>query len=651
MCWRSKSRTADLRSSTGTSASPAPAIRPGGKSSGVRIVAVAEDDGAFEGVVQLADVPLPGGGHQAPDRRVVHAVDALAQASGVPGQEDVDELGDVLATVAQRGQVDRDDVEPVVQVGAEPAGGDLRREVLVRRRHDPGRDADRPGGADGQHLLGLDGPEELRLGGQRELADLVEEDRPAPRRDEQAGVVAVGAGERAPDVAEELVLQQVVRDRRAVDRQERRVGLGPGRVQGAGHQLLARARLARDQHVAARRADLADQGLDRPASAALWPTRVSRPTCACSCRRSAWFSQQEPAIAHQPVDLGEQLLEDHRLHQVVVRPALEGRDGVLDRGVGGDHQDQGLGPDLEQAVEQFEAVGAGQLDVAEGQVGLEPLGEGQGRGGVAGHADLVALPLEELLEGRGDHLLVVDDEDAPRGLRRPRAARGRGESAAVLIARLPSRLRPRRRAPGRASAARGSGRSAGSRTVNVDPRPGSVRYESVPPSSSTICRLTNRPSPVPCGLVVKNGWNSRQRSATEIPRPSSSTLSSTQPAFGAAFQVDPPPVARGVDRVEDEVEDDLRQVVADGADRGEVGVDGRRDRPLLGPLVVLGDPQGLVDHLGRVDARDGGRGGAREVDQLADRPLDPAELAVGELELLGTCTGRARAAGASGRAS
>ena len=76
-----------------------------------------------------------------------------------------------------------------------------------------------------------------------------------------------------------------------------------------------------------------------------------------------------------------------------------------------------------------------------------------------------------------------------------------------------------------------------------------------------------------------------------------------------------------------------------------------RDRPLLGPLVVLGDPQGLVDHVGRVDARDRGRGGAGEVDQLADRPLDPAELAVGELELLGTCTGRARAAGASGRAS
>ena len=65
--------------------------------------------------------------------------------------------------------------------------------------------------------------------GRGQLADLVEEDRPPPGRDEQPGVVAIGPGEGAPDVAEELVLQQVVRDRRAVDRQEQpRPASGPG---------------------------------------------------------------------------------------------------------------------------------------------------------------------------------------------------------------------------------------------------------------------------------------------------------------------------------------------------------------------------------------------------------------------------------------
>ncbi len=60
-----------------------------------------EDDGSFQGVVQLADVAGPGGGHQAADRRVVHAVDPLAQAAGVLGQQRGDQVGDVVAAVAQ----------------------------------------------------------------------------------------------------------------------------------------------------------------------------------------------------------------------------------------------------------------------------------------------------------------------------------------------------------------------------------------------------------------------------------------------------------------------------------------------------------------------------------------------------------------------
>ena len=94
-----------------------------------------------------------------------------------------------------------------------------------------------------------------------ELADLVEENCPPPRGDEQPRVVAVGAGEGAADMAEELVLQQVVGNRRAVDCEEHRVRVGTAGVQGPRHQLLAGARLAGDEHRAPGRADLAYQGL------------------------------------------------------------------------------------------------------------------------------------------------------------------------------------------------------------------------------------------------------------------------------------------------------------------------------------------------------------------------------------------------------
>ncbi len=143
---------------------------------------------------------------------------------------------------------------------------------------------------------------------------------PRPAATNKPGVVAVGAGERPPDVAEELVLQQVVRDRRAVDRQERGLGVGPLRMQGPRDQLLAGARLARDQDVAPRRPDLADQRLDRPHRPRPGRPSRSRSPGAWSCRRKRLVLEQEPAIAHQAVELGEQLVEDHRLHQVVMAP-------------------------------------------------------------------------------------------------------------------------------------------------------------------------------------------------------------------------------------------------------------------------------------------------------------------------------------------
>ncbi len=64
-------------------------------------------------------------------------------------------------------------------------------------------------------------------------------------------------------MAEELVLQQVVGDRRAVDRQEHLAGCRSDGMQRAGDQLLAGARFTGDQHGAPRGSNLADQGLDR----------------------------------------------------------------------------------------------------------------------------------------------------------------------------------------------------------------------------------------------------------------------------------------------------------------------------------------------------------------------------------------------------
>ena len=63
----------------------------------------------------------------------------------------------------------------------------------------------------------LEHAQELRLDRERQLADLVEEERAAVRRLERARLRRDGAGERAALVAEQLALEEVLRDRRAVD--------------------------------------------------------------------------------------------------------------------------------------------------------------------------------------------------------------------------------------------------------------------------------------------------------------------------------------------------------------------------------------------------------------------------------------------------
>src|SRR5438270_8142104 len=75
--------------------------------------------------------------------------------------------------------------------------------------------------------------------------------------DDQAFGVAVGSRESTLAVAEELILQKVMRDGGAIDRQETLVRVGAAAVDGAGDQLLAGAALAGQEDSRARAGHLA----------------------------------------------------------------------------------------------------------------------------------------------------------------------------------------------------------------------------------------------------------------------------------------------------------------------------------------------------------------------------------------------------------
>jgi hypothetical protein len=118
-------------------------------------------------------------------------------------------------------QAERPQIDARQQVGAEPPGGDLGGQIAVgpREEHEV---ADHLGvGADRPPALGLERVQQERLLAEVELAQLVEEQRPAVGGAQVAVAGRGGAGERALDVAEQRAHRAVAAQGRAVDLDQR----------------------------------------------------------------------------------------------------------------------------------------------------------------------------------------------------------------------------------------------------------------------------------------------------------------------------------------------------------------------------------------------------------------------------------------------
>ena len=197
---------------------------------------------------------------------------------------------------------------------------------------DPGLERDRPGRADGQDLLVLDRAQQLGLGRTGQLADLVEEDRARAGGDEQPVVIAVGTGvcartwpkswfsSRSCGIAAQLTARNsppapgpAHERRRATSSLPVPVSPVTSTVVRLGATLRIRVFTACDRRALAHQGDDVSLRVELPPQSLVFP--------------------EQPAQANQAVDPRSQVLEEDRLHQVVVRTALEGRDGIFDRGI------------------------------------------------------------------------------------------------------------------------------------------------------------------------------------------------------------------------------------------------------------------------------------------------------------------------------
>ncbi len=221
-------------------------------------VAFGENDPALHDVLQFADVAGPVIAVEHIDDRTGEAAHIFAADFAVFFEKKVGELEDVTLALAQRGDVDGEDVQAVKQVFSEAAFGGHLLQVAVGGGDDADVDFGGVRAADAFEFALLQHAQKFDLNGRRNLADLVEKQRAAVGQFEAALAVGGGAGERAFHVAEEFAFNEIFGQRGAVGLDKGLVGAVAVVVDGVGDEFLAGAGFAADEHAGLAFGDLGD---------------------------------------------------------------------------------------------------------------------------------------------------------------------------------------------------------------------------------------------------------------------------------------------------------------------------------------------------------------------------------------------------------
>ena len=202
----------------------------------------------MQGVFQLAHIAGQWQGLQTFHKSRGHGRHGGAVVGGDFAQQRLCQSRYVFAPLAQRRHIDADDIEPVIQVLPELARLHHLCQVFVRGADDAHIYGDFFRSAQGAHLPLLNHAQQLGLHGKRQVANFVQKQRAARCALEQAFAVGYRPGISAFAGTEKFGFEQRFGNGAAIDGHKRPIGTVAALVQGARHQLLARARFPPDQH-------------------------------------------------------------------------------------------------------------------------------------------------------------------------------------------------------------------------------------------------------------------------------------------------------------------------------------------------------------------------------------------------------------------
>ena len=286
------------------------------------------------GVFQLANVARPLQRLEILQRLLAQYLPLAAEVPRRLVEEVLGEQRDVRTAFGKRRHMDADDIQTVIEVFAEGAVGDEGAQVAVSGGDDADVHLDAHSTPDPVELPLGQHPQQPGLGFRRHVADLVEEKRAAVGLFETTDALILGAGERAPFVAEQFRLDQLARYGRHVQRHHcvRRPRTVP--VQCPRHQFLAGAGGALDH----------DRDIRLGQSTNGTEHFLHRRRLADDVRNVAHqvgvLLGLLPANEHGPTDGGNGLVDVERLRQVLEGAGLVGADGAVQVRVGR-HDDHG----------------------------------------------------------------------------------------------------------------------------------------------------------------------------------------------------------------------------------------------------------------------------------------------------------------------
>lgn len=355
----------------------------GGQVAGFDQAAADEDKGVLDDILQFPDVARIVVLHEDLEGGFGAAGDILVLAAIELGDEVLDQERDILAAVAEGGDLDIDDVDAVVEVFAKCTGLDEVAEALVAGRDDANICLDGFDGPEGLEDPLLQDAEEPGLHGGGDIADFVEEEGASFGKGESAGLVLSGVGEGPGLVAKEFGFQEGIGQGPAVDGDEFFV-LSPGEVvDGPGDEFLSGSggSFEQDGAVAGRqfREDL-EEFVHSAAAADDVGEGVGTPDLLSEFLDEGKVAEGFDTADDPPVAIAEQRRGDTDGN--LLAPAVHDIDGLVDQGFAGFH------------------------GLLEGTPGFAD----------AGPKDLAAIAADGLVPGHAGNLLggAIEGDDSPR---------------------------------------------------------------------------------------------------------------------------------------------------------------------------------------------------------------------------------------------